>query len=84
MFLLNIKIKSSNPRVILLTSRVSPYLNFDFLVTEQRHQMRDDAGVDDHLDLLVAGVCQVGQSPHCVYQNLETAKKNNEEMNIFC
>lgn len=46
--------------------------------------MRDDAGVDDHLDLLVAGVCQVGQSPHCVYQNLETAKKNNEEMNIFC
>lgn len=54
---------------------VPSYLNFDLLVTEQRDQMRDDARVDDHLDLLVPSVRQIGQSPHCVYQDLEAAKK---------
>lgn len=63
----------------VLISSVSPYLNFDLLVTEQRYQMRDDARVDDHLDLLVPGVCQIGQSPHCVYQDLETAKKKKKK-----
>lgn len=49
----------------------SPYLYFDFLVAEEGHQVRDDAGVDDHLDLLVARVRQVGQGPHSVHQDLE-------------
>ena len=54
----------------------SAYLNFDLLVTEQRDQVRDDHRVDDHLDLLIPGVRQVGQSPHCVYQDLEAEKKH--------
>ena len=47
-----------------------PYLNFDLLVAEQWHQVRHDARVDDHLDLLVAGIRQVGQRPHRVHQDL--------------
>lgn len=53
----------------------SSYLNFDLLVTEQRYQIRDDARVDDHLYLLIPSISQIRQSPHCVYQDLETAKK---------
>ena len=54
------------------------YLNFDLLVTEQRNQMRDDTGVNDHLDLLVPSVRQIRQSPHRVYQDLKVAKRKNE------
>lgn len=53
------------------------YLNFDLLVTEQRYQVGDDAGVDDHLYLLISGIRQVRQSPHCVDQNLKVERKNN-------
>lgn len=58
---------------------VSSYLNFDLLVTEQRYQMWDDARVDDHLDLLVSSICQIRQSPHCVYQDLEEAKSKTNQ-----
>lgn len=47
-------------------------LHFDVLVREKRHQTRDDSAVDDHLDLLVAAVCQVAQRPYRVYQDLKT------------
>lgn len=53
----------------------SSYLNFDLLVTEQRYQKRDNARVYDHLYLLIPSISQIRQSPHCVYQDLETAKK---------
>lgn len=46
--------------------------------------MWDNAGVNNHLDLLVPSICQVGQSPHCVYQDLEVAKKEKIHMNTFC
>lgn len=58
---------------------VSSYLNFDLLVTEQRYQMRDNARVDDHLDLLIPSVRQIRQSPHGVYQDLEAADKKRNE-----
>lgn len=53
---------------------VSPYLDFDLLVAKQGHQVGHDARVDDHLNLLVAGVRQVGQSPHRVHQDLQGSK----------
>lgn len=56
----------------------SSYLNFDLLVTEQGHQMWDDAGVDDHLDLLVPGIGQVRQSPDRVDQDLPDTKKKKK------
>lgn len=39
-------------------------------MTEQSHEKRNHSRVNDHLNLLVAPVCQVGQSPHRVYQDL--------------
>lgn len=57
---------------------VSSYLNFDLLVAEQGYKMRDDAGVDDHLDLLIPSVRQVGQSPHGVYKDLPAANTRNQ------
>lgn len=53
------------------------HLNFDLLLTEQRYQVRDDARVDDHLYLLIPGVRQVRESPHCVDQNLKAERKSN-------
>lgn len=50
---------------------LSLYLNFDLLVTEQGYQVRDDTRVDDHLDLFVPSVRQVGQSPDRVHQDLQ-------------
>lgn len=45
--------------------------------------MRDDAGVNNHLDLLVPCVRQVRQSPHGVYQDLEGAKHQEILMNTL-
>jgi hypothetical protein len=53
---------------------VSPYLDFDLLVAKQGHQVGNDARVNDHLNLLVASVRQVGQSPHRVHQDLQGSK----------
>ncbi len=47
------------------------YLNFDLLVAEQWNKEGDDTWVYYHLNLLVTSICQIRQSPHCVYQNLE-------------
>lgn len=47
------------------------YLNFDLLVAEQWDKEGDDTWVYYHLNLLVTSICQIRQSPHCVYQNLE-------------
>lgn len=55
---------------------VATYLNFDLLVAKQRHEEGDDSGVDDHLDLLVAPVGQIRQSPHCVYKDLSAHTEN--------
>lgn len=49
-----------------------PNLNFDLLVAEERHEERNDPRINDHLDLLIAPVRQIGQSPHCVYEDLNT------------
>lgn len=54
----------------------SRYLNFDLLMTQQRNQMWDDAGVNDHLYLLVPCIGQVRQSPHRVDQDLQETKKS--------
>lgn len=40
-------------------------------MTEQRYQVRDDAGVDDHLYLLITSIGQIRQSPDCVNQDLQ-------------
>lgn len=53
------------------------YLNFDLLMTQQRNQMWDDAGVDDHLYLLVPSIGQIRQSPHRVHQDLQETKKSH-------
>lgn len=58
------------------TSGASWYLNFDLLMTEQRYQMWDNAGVDDHLYLLVPSIGQIRQSPHRVDQDLQETKNN--------
>ncbi len=42
-------------------------LNFDLLMAEERHKKWNDSRINNHLDLLVAPVRQIGQSPHCVY-----------------
>lgn len=44
-----------------------PHLNFDLLMAEERHQKRNNSRIDDHLDLFVASIRQIRQSPHCVY-----------------
>lgn len=49
------------------------YLNFDLLVAEQWNKEGDDTWVYYHLNLFVTSICQIRQSPHCVYQNLEEA-----------
>lgn len=41
-------------------------------MAEERHKKWNDSGIDDHLDLLVAPVRQIGQRPHCVYEDLNT------------
>ena len=46
-------------------------LHLHFPVGEKRHQLGHDAAVDDHLDLLVAPVSEVGESPDCVNQNVD-------------
>lgn len=38
--------------------------------------MRDDAGVNDHLYLLVASIGQIRQSPHRVDQDLQEMKNS--------
>ncbi len=48
-------------------------LDFDLLVAQQGHEVGHDAGVDHHLDLLVAPVREVRQRPHRVHQNLQPA-----------
>lgn len=50
------------------------YLNFDLLVAEQRDKEGDDTWVYYHLNLLITSICQIRQSPHSVYQNLEKEK----------
>lgn len=55
------------------------HLNFDLLVTEESHKNWDDSRVNDHLDLLVAPIRQVGQSPDCVYEDLSTQIRNTGE-----
>lgn len=55
------------------------HLNFDLLVTEESHKNWDDSGVNDHLDLFVAPICQVGQSPNCVYEDLSRQMHNAGE-----
>lgn len=52
----------------------SSYLNFNFMMTEQRYQVRNDGRVDDHLDLLVPSIRQVRQSPDSIHQDLERTK----------
>lgn len=47
------------------------YLNFDLLVAEQWDKEGDDTWVYYHLNLLITSICQIWQSPHSVYQNLE-------------
>lgn len=63
------------------TGGASRYLNFDLLMTEQRYQTRNDAGIDDHLYLLVPSIGQVRQSPHRVDQDLQETKEKHQ---IFC
>lgn len=46
-------------------------------MTEQRYQMGDNAGVNDHLYLLVPSIGQVRQSPHSVDQDLQEEKDNH-------
>lgn len=46
------------------------HLDFDFLVAEERNQVRDNSRVYDHLDLLIASIREIGESPDCIYQNL--------------
>lgn len=53
-------------RLIFITTAKS-HLNFHLLVAKKRHKKRNNSRINDHLDLLVASVCQIGQSPHCVY-----------------
>lgn len=52
--------------------KTNSYLNFDLLMTEERHKKWNNSRINDHLDLLVAPVRQIGQSPHCVYKDLNT------------
>lgn len=51
------------------------HLNLHLLVTEENHQERNHSRVNDHLDLFITSVCQVGQSPNRVYQDLNTHTK---------
>ena len=46
-------------------------LHLHFPVGEQGHQLGHDAAVYHHLDLLVAPVSEVGESPDCVNQNVD-------------
>lgn len=48
-------------------NKTKSHLNFDLLMAEERHKKWNDSRINDHLDLLVAPVRQIGQSPHCVY-----------------
>lgn len=50
--------------------QIQTHLDFDFLVAEERNQVRDNSRVYHHLDLLVASVREIGESPDCVHQNL--------------
>lgn len=42
------------------------HLNFHLLMAEERHKIWNNTRIYNHLDLLVAPVRQIGQSPHCV------------------
>lgn len=46
------------------------HLNFDLLVAKEGYQVRNNARVNDHLDLLIASISQIRQSPHCVHKDL--------------
>jgi len=43
-------------------------LNFDLRRGEQLYEFRDNLRVDDELDVVVAGVCEVGECPDGVHQ----------------
>lgn len=46
--------------------QLKSHLNFHLLMAEERHKKWNDTRIYNHLDLLVAAVRQIGQSPHCV------------------
>lgn len=54
------------------------HLDFDFLVAEERNQVRDNSRVYHHLDLLIASIREIGESPDCIYQNLPGEKNSSE------
>lgn len=56
--------------------KIRTHLNFDLLVAKERHQVRNNARVYDHLDLFVASVSQIRQSPHRVHQDLPDHNNN--------
>lgn len=46
------------------------HLNFNFLMAEQRNQMRDYSRVYYHLYLFIASISKVREGPDCIYQYL--------------
>lgn len=42
-------------------------------MAEERHEKWNDPRIYNHLDLLVASIRQIRQSPHCVYEDLKPA-----------
>ena len=50
--------------------------HFDFLMAEQRHQVWHKSGFDDHLNDMIASVCQIRNGPHRVDEYLNRYKKD--------
>lgn len=65
--------KTQGKNKLIFSIKTKPHLNFHLLMAEERHKKWNNSRVDDHLDLLVASVRQIRQSPHCVYEDLDNA-----------